>query len=165
MPPIYMPQELWNKPETDSQFVWIVTTNGLIHRQHGLIMGAGAALQARQKFPNSPKDAAKLIKAGGTKTPNGYWLYGLVVVYAPSKEGGLAFFQTKYDPLRPSEIDLIKRSAAKLAGFASDYAGVQFRMNFPGVGLGRLKPKDVMPYLEILPQNVTICFHIQENLL
>jgi hypothetical protein len=75
-----------------------VTTNNIVGR-HGLVMGAGSALQAKNQYPWLPKAAAQVIGKGD---------YGFVVA------NGIGLFQTKRDWRDPSCIKLIQFSCEKL---------------------------------------------------
>lgn len=74
-----------------------ITTNGIIKKDNTLVMGAGIALQAKQRFPNLPGTLADLVKAHGNRA-----------FYLPMPN--LFSFPTKHDWRDPSDIDLIAQS-------------------------------------------------------
>lgn len=154
--PIYKREDLWAAPA--GEFTWIVTTNGVICRGM-LVMGGGAALQAANKFEGLRTSAANIIRTTGEynavlKT----WEYGYVSVLPASETGGVALFQTKLHYSGDSSIELIKKSTAMLDAVARQNSANLYRMNFPGIGLGRLDKSQVQPIIDVLPENVTVCF-------
>lgn len=66
-------------------------------------------------------------------------------------------FQVKRDWWDDAELSLVERSTLMLAQSAKRNATWQFRLNFPGIGRGRLPEYVVEPLLQGLPDNVTIC--------
>lgn len=134
--------------------VLLVTTNGVITPSAGLVMGAGAALQAKQHELNVGKRLAKLIRQGSSDTYEelGVAVYG--VVWDVSYQIGA--FQTKRHWKMPSEISVIKHSVKKLCAISQDNPEFTFNVNFPGIGLGGLSKQTIKPLLVNLPDNVVI---------
>lgn len=132
--------DLWHYPAD----LYFVTTNSYITKNKELVMGRGAALQAKNKYPELPKVAATTIQHLG--------YYGLRIF--PQWKIGL--FQVKYNWSNPAQLRLIRNSANDLFDFAQWFYGI-IVLNFPGIGNGQLNRADVLPLIEILPDNVIVC--------
>lgn len=68
-----------------------------------------------------------------------------------------SIFQVKYDWWSEASTSLIRRSSLMLGKSARRNATWNFRLNYPGIGNGRLDESQVEPLLADLPDNVTIC--------
>ena len=90
---------MWNADATH----YCVTTNGIIKSNGELVMGAGIALQAKQRFPELPRLFAKHVKARGN-TP-------CAIRHASGKY--YVSFPTKNDFRNPSDLELIIKSACQ----------------------------------------------------
>ena len=132
----------------DQADLFFITTNNSLNRQNHLIMGAGIALQAKQRFPTLPAIWGKLIQSGTD--------YHLLI--SPNWQQGkkIAAFQTKRDWRQPSPLDLIKASTEALHQFAEQNPTAQIKLPLPGVGKGNLSTDLVIPVIENLPQNVEV---------
>ena len=148
---------LWLPFDRETEhLIYVITTNSVI-RSDQLVMGAGAARQARERYPELAADCASRIRQ--LATPD----YGCLLVRAPdarSHRPGLALFQVKRDYRAPAELDLIARSVRDLSDMAVVRSTEQFRLNLPGIGLhtGRLPRSLVEPLLSVLPDNVIVCY-------
>ena len=148
---------LWLPFEQETEhLIYVITTNRVI-RGDQLVMGAGAARQARDRYPGLAADCATRIRQLDTAD------YGCLLVRPPearSRRPGLAIFQVKRDYRTPADIDLIARSVKGLITLTVARSGDQFRLNFPGIGphTGRLSRALVEPLLYPPPDNVTICY-------
>lgn len=132
----------------DQADLFLVTTNSVLNRYGALVMGAGIARQARERFPEL--DAAlgnAVVQVGDT--------YGLIVSprWPTAKLGG---FQTKVRWHDPSSLELINFSASKLVAWCKAHPTARVHLNMPGVGHGRLSREQVLPILEPLPDTVTV---------
>jgi len=78
-----------------------ITTNGIVKNNGELVMGAGIALQAKQRFPKLPRKLAQAVNT-----------YGNHAFYLPDEN--LFSFPTKHNWRDPSDIDLIAKSALQL---------------------------------------------------
>lgn len=124
----------------------VVTTNSSIAYPCRLVMGRGAALEAKKRYPGVDYAAAKLFDA--------LTFYGFLTV--PGYDLGL--FQVKYNWRDDARIDIIARSTEMLCLFAENYTGhYNIVMNYPGIGNGNLIRADIEPIVKILPDNVTLC--------
>ena len=102
-----------------------ITTNGIIKKNGELVMGAGIALQAKQRFPEVPRKLADAVKIYGNRT-----------MYLTQER--MFSFPTKHDWRDPSDIDLIAESALQLIGLTN---GCKFSSVFlpkPGCANGQL---------------------------
>ena len=148
---------LWLPFDQETEhLIYVVTTNNVI-RGDQLVMGAGAARQACDRYPDLATDCATRIRQLDTAD------YGCLLVHAPdarSRRPGLVIFQVKRDYRAPAEIDLIARSVRDLSDMAVARSADQFRLNFPGIGphTGRLSRSLVEPLLSVLPDNVIVCY-------
>ena len=89
----------------DQQCDWLcITTNGIVKKDGRAVMGAGIALQAKQRYPNIDLILAKKIKERGN------------VVSSLVKDGKkvIIAFPTKNDWRDSSDIGLIIQSAEQL---------------------------------------------------
>jgi len=148
---------LWLSFDQETEhLIYVITTNRVI-RGDQLVMGAGAARQARERYPALAADCATRIRQLATAD------YGCLLVRAPDARlhrPGLAIFQVKRDYRTPAELDLIARSVRDLSDMAVARSADQFRINFPGIGphTGRLSRTLVEPLLSVLPDNVIVCY-------
>ena len=140
---------IWSNYRVNNHKI-MVTTNSIISSSAGLVMGAGIALEAKKIEPMLPFIFANKI-ASHVKS-QGNLAYG--VLFEPSWSIGA--FQSKYHFKNPSPLELVEISANKLNKLALRYEEFVFNLNFPAVGLGGLRPSDVKPIIENLPNNVNI---------
>ena len=103
-----------------------------------LIMGAGAALDCKRRFPLLPHRLAAMIRS----ICNCVGKYG-VVYDILTKRGA---FQVKGDWRERANLGLIEYSARQLVG-VSRLLG-QVNVNFPGIGCGGLERADVLKVIE-----------------
>ena len=132
--------------------VIVITTNGCIDSKGELVMGRGAALEAKRRYPNLPRIAAQEIKKYPYLTMRGVYIYRFLTI--PNTVFGL--FQVKYDWREKADLVLIGQSALRLRNMAQVTPKVTYALNFPGIGNGKLDKKIVMLLLEDLPENVII---------
>lgn len=143
-------EDLWTR--VDMPVVYLVTTNAVINKAGELVMGRGAALQAKSKIPGIARECAITVKELGG-------VYGLGIVRVPTKEkAGFGIFQVKYAWHEPANLRLIEKSVARLCEWCADHPFTKVRMNYPGIGNGKLKREDVEPLLAPLPDTVTVCY-------
>jgi hypothetical protein len=125
---------------------FLITTNSFIKHNGALVMGAGIAKTIRDRWIGIDKLIGDLIK-----TWCGHLgLYGIII---GRKIGA---FQVKRHFKDPAELDLVQGSTDILYQMAKDEPNKTFFLNFPGIGNGKLKINDVMPIIEILPDNVHV---------
>lgn len=156
--PTYKRSDLW-KAKTD---LLAITTNGLVSNVR-LVMGAGAAKQAAERFPYLPIYVASNLGRYYPYLINGNYLYGFIDLGRPEivvGENGpqIGLFQSKLHPRDPSRLDVIAYSAVRLYVWCHQHPESRVACNLPGIGLGGLKPAQVKPLLAALPNTVTFYY-------
>jgi hypothetical protein len=148
-------EELWIMPKAPGMIV--VTTNGAMNGKGELVMGRGAARQAKDNIPGIARECGTKIWTEYGKNPA---LYHFMVIRSPFRQDKIGFglFQVKMVWVDDASTEIIYRSAQALAKWANANPTVNIRMNFPGIGNGRLARNIVEPLLFGLPDNVVICF-------
>jgi hypothetical protein len=153
-------EELWIDPRGNGHLGCIViTANSIVKKNGELVMGAGAAKQAKDRIPGIALEAGNAVLRSSVNAPEGLF-YGFTFVRRPTIDRvGLGLFQVKYHWDDPARLDLISSSAEYFATHAFFFPDVNFRMNFPGIGNGKLNYDDVLPLLRSMEDqdNVTIC--------
>ena len=121
-----------------------ITTNGVIKKDGHLVMGAGIALQAKQRFPQLPSRLADAVSQHGSQT-----------FYLPDEN--LFSFPTKHDWRDPSDINLITKSAWELVAITDKMGFTQVYLPKPGCANGGLDWYEVEHTIsEILDDRFTV---------
>lgn len=107
-----------------------ITTNGIIKKDGTLVMGAGIALQAKQRFPTLPIALADAVSQYGNHT-----------FYLPDEN--VFSFPTKHDWRDKSDLALIAKSAAQLLVITERMGFSQVFLPKPGCANGQLNWEDV----------------------
>lgn len=123
-----------------------ITTNSTLNSQRHLVMGAGNAKQAKLLCPELPQAFGKLVLEKNASLK----YYGIL------KYKKYFAFQTKLHWKDKSPMWVVKKSVEDLFNIALKYPDHQFGIPFPAINHGGLKEEDVLPYLQKLPDNVTI---------
>jgi hypothetical protein len=131
--------------------LFMITTNPIIRKDGGVVMGRGIALEAKKRFPSLPYDFARAINP---KLCGGYQAVSPTGVIRHYKGQLVGFFMVKSHWNRPAELDIIEDSVTNLSEWAHHLGRVD--LNFPGVGNGKLRREDVLPIIEQLPDNVHV---------
>lgn len=119
--------DLWQYPAD----ALVLTTNGQLAGDGALVMGAGCAKQAKERFPTLPYLAGARVREHGNH----------VFVFDPA-EHGLAFdkaivsFPVKEHWRDPAELRLIRRSVAELLAIVNYTGWRQVVVPRPGAGHG-----------------------------
>lgn len=147
--------ELWRHPGMPGMIV--VTTNSTLrHHEGSLVMGRGAALEAVMRIPRIDVECGRAIAAFAFVY--GHDKYGFLPVRIPTSEKvGFGIFQVKHFWGDPADLSLIEHAVLILVGYANMNPDINIRMNYPGIGNGKLQRAEVEPLLAPLPDNVTIC--------
>ena len=143
--PQYKTGNMWDV--FDSVDYFLVTTNSTLKSDGSLVMGAGIAKQARDKFPGLAEGLGKMVAAAASD--GGF--YGVLL-----GAGKVCAFQTKRHFKDPSNEALIAASVTELRNIATQLPNKTFALNYPGIGHGGLYRAQVRPLLETLPDNVQI---------
>lgn len=129
-----------------------VTTNGVI--QNGaLVMGKGAALDAKRRNPFLPRIAGEKIMKDGIYIGKDIYIYH----WLPVTEN-YALFQVKGHWENKADLQLISDSAISMRNWI-EFTGRNVRMNFPGIGAGGLDRDTVEQRLWLILKDypVTLC--------
>jgi hypothetical protein len=138
--------DLWS--ELGRANLVLVTTNAIVTRSGRLVMGRGAAREARDRFPGLDADLGAIIL--GSPSP-----YGVALARGDHHPvTRLGAFQVKHHWRHPAQLDLIAFSMERLAGITNRYGRIA--LNFPGIGNGGLRPEAVLPLLRGLPDHVFV---------
>lgn len=116
--------DLWTFPADHR----CVTINGIVRPNGELVMGAGNALQAKQRFGGIARRLGELVKA------HGLHVYHLDDI-------GIFAFPTKYDWKNDSDLKLIARSAVEIVYLADTLNLENIVLPRPGCGFGNLSWK------------------------
>lgn len=149
--PTWMSGDMWTGWETADLF--LVTTNAQIDALGRLIMGAGSAKSAVDRWPTLPEKLGAILAHGQTNVlvPD-YHL--LVSKEWPQRKLGL--LQTKRTFWEPSDLALVRASLGKLLIWMNHHPGKLVSLPYPGVGLGKLPKKEVRPLLERFPTSLFV---------
>ena len=126
--------------------VWIGTPVSASLRKNGaLVMGAGHALQVKQRWPGVDRAFGvqiSMIPTDGTAgiTPS---RFGVL----PNPSRNLLAFQTKLEWRWPSSLELIGFSARKLDTLMERNPSMVVHLAMPGTGLGGLREDEVLAEL------------------
>ena len=120
--------------------VWLITTNAFIKKTGELVMGRGAAAQTVRLWPEMPRLFGNIITHMNT--------YGVVIAADLGDDRHIGAFQVKHYWGDEATIDLIEHSCMMLNKMALSMPEHTFRLNYPGIGNGRLRIDQVNPILE-----------------
>ena len=150
MPPTYVIGNLWD--ELGKADLLLVTTNASFDRYGQLVMGAGAALEAKIRWPFMPIDLGQHLKR---IIKNDTHIYGVKIwKKLDGSKTHVGIFQTKTNWRESSSAPIIASSVECLLKIIQSYHRIA--MNYPGIGLGNLSRDVVEPLLEQLPAHVFI---------
>lgn len=136
---------IWNAYDQASLFLF--TSNSVIKSDGKIVMGAGIAKDVRDRFKGIDKRLADQMKA---KEISSLSRYGMLF----DLKTKIAAFQTKYHYQDESPLELIEYSTSILAEIAPDFD--EIHMTLPGCGHGKRTPEEILPIIEILPDNVFV---------
>lgn len=102
-----------------------ITTNGIIKKDNTLVMGAGIALQAKQRFPEVPGILADMVRTHGNHA-----------CYLTVQK--LFSFPTKHDWKDKSDLNLIVQSCWELLDITDRMGFKQVYLPKPGCANGQL---------------------------
>lgn len=108
-----------------------------------MVMGRGAAQEVRDTWPT--------VAFNLPVTPT-----SLLVFYDINPGQTIGWFKVKHHWKEPADIDLIRKSTAKLMQHALSNPDLVYHMNAPGIGNGRLGWPIVYGTISDLPDNVLI---------
>lgn len=142
--------DLWTE-ECDAR---CITTNGFIKNNGNLVMGAGVAGQAQERYPFFPKVAGKAVKEYGNMVHvfRDDWLVPNTMFYKQDHQDRQWFitFPVKHVWYEKADLDLIEKSAHELMELI-DEPGFSFMkkvlLPIPGCGNGGRSWSEVKPVL------------------
>ncbi len=139
---------LWNSKAD----IKIFTSNAVVKTDGTLVMGRGAALEAREKYKDLDKRLGTYVKQFGPTTDDRK--YGVVF----DEITAIGAFQVKYHYQDKVRFDLIINSTQALKSIAESCPQVSYAMNFPGTGWGNLQNQrhQILKIIETLPNNVEV---------
>lgn len=139
--------DIWN--ESEERALRCITTNCILDRNLHLVMGAGIAKQAKEKYPELPQILGKHVADHGNNV-------------RILSDINIASFPTKYHWKDRSVPELIKRSAHQLwheVTYKFPYKKVLLPP--PGCGLGGLQWRDVKAILDPIFDDRFVIVHYQ----
>ena len=137
--------------------LFLVTTNAYVKDNGELVMGRGAALQLKDRVPESPAELGKRIpsECSFKMYDHSSIPYGVVMVDTEESyrrnHQAYGAFQVKRHFKERADLYLIRHSARMLAWWLRDDPDWQndwVVMNVPGIGAGHLDRAAVLPILE-----------------
>jgi hypothetical protein len=123
-----------------------ITTNSIIKKDGHAVMGAGIALQAKQKYKNIDWYLALHIQTNGNTV-------GIIRPTGPR----IISFPTKHHWKDNSDLQLIEQSAIQLARLIKEHGWTKVAMPKPGCANGKLNWTDVEPIIDKYLPSVFIC--------
>ena len=144
--PKFKTGDIWTSLE-DTDWL-VITTNTYIKKDGTLVMGAGIAKQASDKYPIIKKIFGDDITSSCGHLGKYHILYWKKIIA----------LQTKVHYIDPSSIELIQESINRLQIFVNKHPNRSIvNMVFPGVGYGGLSQHKVYEYcLKDLPDNYIV---------
>lgn len=138
-------EEFWSPIKLPSMY--IVTTNGVVGDDGSLVMGTGIAMQAKNKIRGIDKECGAYITANGHKMSGCKYLYYFAPIRMTEGKNFFGIFQVKLDWRSPADIYLMETSCVFLKEFMEEHPEINFRMNYPAIGAGKLSEEVVYPLL------------------
>ena len=135
--------------------LFCITTNSTLMGGNILVMGAGIAQQARDRFINYGLDMQLGQGIAHLRQKDGSDFYGLLIS-SRWPERKLAAFQVKYQWQEDARPQLIQLSTNMLREWAEAHPDKRVDLNMPGVGCGNLLLDNVLEIVQVLPDNVHI---------
>lgn len=130
--------------------LFLITTNPITRKDGMAVMGRGIAKEAATKFPEIQRSFGQLLEAHNNKPTNSCdWICQL--------EGqDVGYFMVKDHWAANADLEIIKKSVNSLLIWINHMQWGRIDLNFPGIGNGKLHREDVLPILEVLPNNVHV---------
>jgi len=130
----------------DAPGVHIVTANSCISSDGTLVMGLGAALAFKKKYP----EASKLFGCMVKEYCGHLGRYGLLLY------GNKGILQTRQDMQGKMDTELIKYGLNILRAVAAGNPGTTYHLIHPGLSLNKMSLPEIDAVLDELPENVWI---------
>lgn len=126
--------------------IYMFTANSVVNGSGKLIMGRGCAKAVRDTYQGIDKLFGDVI--------DNMTLFGVRFVKHDAQWIGA--FQTKYNWQDRSPPELVEYSVFKLAKVAGVRPEYTFHLPFPAISNGGRSVGDVLPMLQVLPDNVIV---------
>ena len=152
---------------------WFLITTNSTSTKGKAVMGRGIALEASKRFPTIAKDFA--TKMGPCFPATATTASGISSIashatsmhYRPVSTIGdydgqkIGYFMVKDHWASDAKLGIIEDSTHMLIDILHSVQelhnkDITVALNFPGIGNGRLKREDVLPIIELLPDNVQV---------
>lgn len=145
--PTFASGDMWSA--FDAADLFLITTNCVL-RGGRLVMGAGIAREARDRFPGLDKALGKAIRE--QLNPSKY----ILLLSERWPEAKLGALQTKLHWRNPSSPELVAEGIIAVGKWAKAHPAAAVHMPLPGVGHGHLEVSVVQRLCATLPENVTV---------
>ncbi len=134
----------------DDYDIVLFTSNSVIKNNGALVMGAGIALDFRERFKDLDKRIGERIRHLSE--------YNLLVLESQVSYGDISVgaLQTKVHFKDNSPMELVLRSIAELKKFASSHKEYRIATVFPGIKHGKLSIESLQEFVEKLPENIDV---------
>jgi hypothetical protein len=127
--------------------LYLFTGNAAITHDGRLVMGRGAAKQCHDTYPGIDRELAQKV----VKQPEKH------ILWIEIEDGQmLGWFKVKHHWADQADIRLIEQSTASLSQLANRRPHLQFHMNYPGIGNGRLTEHEVGHIIHHMPDNISV---------
>lgn len=137
--------------------LFLATANSTVTRAGYLVMGKGIAKEVKDRYPDLAYNLGQAIILKGRWPQQRYGLLvNLTWDEVPPDYHKIGLFQVKYDYRTQADLDLIEYSTEALCDFCEHFPEAEIHLNFPGIGAGGLKPKQVLPIITWLPDQVHV---------
>lgn len=160
--------------------LFLTTTNSCLDSAGHLVMGAGHALQVKERWAGieqklgaviqsislnaalaAGEQGYKLYEDDATKhwsVHEGCWCYGVygLIVSPAWPKAKLGAFQTKTKYWEVASKRAIFSASLSLAEWCDSHPKAKVFMPFPGIGEGGLSKGEVLPVIKQLPDSVTV---------
>lgn len=137
--------------------LFLITTNPIRRKDGALVMGRGIALEAANRFQELPFQFGAAVEKNYNNREYCDPLAHCHCMMVGKFDGqAMGYFMVKNHWREPADLDVIRHSTRELNAMARYLGDRRYDVNFPGIGNGRLKREDVLPIIEVLPNNVHV---------
>ncbi len=130
----------------DASGVHVVTGNACLSKDGTLVMGLGAALAFKKKYPDAPKIFGTMVR----EYCGHLGRYGLLL------NGNKGILQTRQEMHGRIDPDLIKYGLSILRAVAEGKREKTFHLIYPGMSLNRMSLPEIDRVMKELPDNICI---------
>lgn len=129
----------------------VITTNGYVNKKGEAVMGAGCALEAKQRHAWLPQRLARELRAGGNH------VYRFTISPEQGVRQSLVTFPVKVAWHEQASLMLIEQSKQELVKMADEEGWTKIVMPRPGCGNGRLSwEAHVRPIISRMDDRFTV---------